>query len=122
VKIMLRPGQSANETFSAHVGRVEGHSRDGSVPRRPRFGHQNRVGRIGPRNDDSAKGSATMAQGDQVVFQRLDLAEILGIWRHARGRIVGIHQQSDHSATVDVKFEGHETLERYLADLFELVP
>ena len=63
-----------------------------------------------------------MAQGDQVVFQRIDLAEILGIWRHARGRIVGIHRQSGHSATVDVKFDGHETLERYLADLFELVP
>ena len=62
-----------------------------------------------------------MAQGDQVVFQRLDLAEILGIWRHARGRIVGIHRQHGHSATVDVKFEGHETLEHYLADLFQLV-
>lgn len=120
-KIMLVPGQSANETFSPDAGRAEGHSRDRPAPRRPRFGYPNRAGRIGPRKDGSAKGSATMAQGDQVVFQRLDLAEILGIWRHARGRIVGIHQQQGHSATVDVKFEGHETLERYLADLFQLV-
>ncbi|MBE7246770.1 MAG: hypothetical protein INR63_17650, partial [Actinomycetospora chiangmaiensis] len=29
--------------------------------------------------------ACTVAQGDTVVFARLDLAEILGIWRHARG-------------------------------------
>ncbi|MBE7244968.1 MAG: hypothetical protein INR63_08460 [Actinomycetospora chiangmaiensis] len=62
-----------------------------------------------------------MTQGDEVVFERLDLAEILGIWRHARGRVVGIHRQRDAAATVDVKFEGHDTLERYLPDLFRRV-
>lgn len=62
--------------------------------------------------------SATMMQGDEVVFARLDLAEILGIWRHARGRVVGIDRAGDAPATVDVKFQGHDTLERYLPDLF----
>ncbi len=65
--------------------------------------------------------SATMMQGDQVVFERLDLAEALGIWRHARGRIVGIHGQDRDVATVDVKFEGHETLQSYLPDLFRRI-
>lgn len=35
-----------------------------------------------------------MMQGDEVVFARIDLAEILGIWRHARGRVVGIHPRA----------------------------
>lgn len=65
--------------------------------------------------------SASMTQGDQVVFERLDLAEALGIWRHARGRIVGIHGQGRGVATIDVKFEGHETLQSYLPDLFRRV-
>ncbi|MEE7448702.1 hypothetical protein MRF4_13290 [Methylobacterium radiotolerans] len=66
-------------------------------------------------------GSATMMQGDAVVFARPDLAEILGIWRHARGRVVGVHRAGDAPATVDVKFQGHDTLERYLPDLFRPV-
>ncbi|MCJ2103768.1 MULTISPECIES: hypothetical protein [Methylobacterium] len=61
-----------------------------------------------------------MRQGDEVVFARLDLAEILGIWRHARGRVVGVHRQAG-GATVDVQFQGHDTLERYLPDLFRRV-
>ena len=65
--------------------------------------------------------SATMRAGDQVVFERLDLAEVLGIWRHARGRVVGIHRQGGPAATIDVKFEGHETLHGYLPDLFRRV-
>ncbi len=65
--------------------------------------------------------SATIGRGDHVVFERLDLAEALGIWRHARGRIVGIHGQDGRSRTVDVQFEGHEVLERYLPDLFRRV-
>ncbi|MBE7245303.1 MAG: hypothetical protein INR63_10135 [Actinomycetospora chiangmaiensis] len=69
-----------------------------------------------------------MRQGDEVVFERLDLAEILGIWRHARGRVVGVHRQEggqedsqEGGATVDVQFQGHDTLERYLPDLFRRV-
>ena len=64
---------------------------------------------------------ATIHPGDQVVFQRLDVAEVLGIWRHAKGRIVGIHGQGSRAQTVDVKFEGHETLQRYLPDLFRRI-
>jgi hypothetical protein len=66
--------------------------------------------------------SATMMQGDAVVFARPDLAEILGIWRHARGRVVGIHRAGDAPVTVDVKFPGYGILERYLPDLFRPVP
>lgn len=62
-----------------------------------------------------------MMQGDEVVFARIDLAEILGIWRHARGRVVGIHPPGNAPATVDVKFQGHDTLKRYLPDLFRPV-
>lgn len=65
--------------------------------------------------------SATMLPGDQVVFDRLDLAEALGIWRHARGRVIGIHGQAGR-ATIDVQFDGHETLQSYLPDLFRRVP
>jgi hypothetical protein len=65
--------------------------------------------------------AAAIRRGDEVVFERLDLAEALGIWRHARGRIVGIHGQGGRPATVDVAFEGHEVLERYLPDLFRRV-
>lgn len=57
--------------------------------------------------------------GDRVVFSRPDLAEVLGIWRHATGRVVERHDRPGDIATVDVKFEGHETLEGYLATLFE---
>ncbi|GJD64468.1 hypothetical protein [Methylobacterium frigidaeris] len=65
--------------------------------------------------------SATMTRGDEVVFDRLDLADALGIWRNAKGRIVGIHGQGSRTPTVDVKFDGHETLQRYLPDLFRRV-
>jgi hypothetical protein len=60
-------------------------------------------------------------RGDQVVFERLDVAEVLGIWRHARGRVVSTHGQGGRAQTIDVKFEGHETLKRYLPDLFRRV-
>lgn len=66
-----------------------------------------------------------MVAGDQVVFARLDVAEALGIWRHARGHVVGIHPEAlrgraiGERVTLDVKFEGHDTLERYLPELFE---
>ena len=65
--------------------------------------------------------SATMTRGDEVMFERLDLAEVLGIWRHAKGRIVGIHGQDGRAPTIDVKFDGHEILQRYLPDLFRRV-
>lgn len=64
-----------------------------------------------------------IAEGDQVVFARLDVAEALGIWRHARGRVVETHAEAqaalEGTITIDVKFDGHETLHRYLPDLFE---
>ncbi len=60
-----------------------------------------------------------MAPGDQVVFARLDVAEALGIWRHATGRVVGTHDRPGGGRTVDVKFEGHEMLQSYLPALFE---
>ncbi|MBD8907398.1 hypothetical protein [Methylorubrum zatmanii] len=65
--------------------------------------------------------SVTMLPGDQVVFDRLDLAEALGIWRNARGRVVGIHRQGNRVPTIDVKFDGHDTLESYLPDLFRRI-
>lgn len=69
---------------------------------------------------------AAMVPGDRVVFARLDVAEALGIWRHATGRVVDTHEESPSEAngqlTVDVQFEGHETLQRYLPDLFEKRP
>jgi len=65
--------------------------------------------------------SATMTSGDEVVFERLDLADALGIWRNAKGRVVGIHGQGSRTPTIDVKFDGHETLQRYLPDLFRRV-
>ncbi|GJE75428.1 MULTISPECIES: hypothetical protein [Methylorubrum] len=66
-----------------------------------------------------------MRPGDAVMFARLDLAETLGIWRNATGRVVGTHAAdgvSDGAAdTVDVKFEGHETLQAYLPAMFRRV-
>ncbi len=65
--------------------------------------------------------SATMTRGDEVVLDRLDLADALGIWRNAKGRVVGIHGQDDRTPTIDVAFDGHEILQRYLPDLFRRV-
>ena len=104
---MLFREPSANETFSATLDAGEEPPREEAAPYRP-------APAIGP--------ALAVAQGDEVVFERLDLAEILGIWRHARGRVVGLHRQGGDAATVDVTFEGHETLKRYLPDLFRRVP
>ncbi|MCE4223133.1 hypothetical protein HCU64_05175 [Methylobacterium sp. C25] len=64
-----------------------------------------------------------MQPGDEVVFARLDVAEALGIWRHATGRVIDTHEEGrpapEGTVTVDVQFEGHDTLHRYLPDLFE---
>lgn len=65
--------------------------------------------------------SIAITPGAQVVFERLDLAEALGIWRNARGRVVGIHGHGGRGTTIDVVFEGHETLRRYLPGLFRPV-
>jgi len=108
VKIMLFREHSANETFSSSLEIGEELPRDDRAPARPT-------------RDAWERPALGVVQGDEVMFERLDLAEILGIWRHARGRVVGIHRQGGDAATVDVKFEGHETLERYLPDLFRRV-
>ena len=103
---MLFREPSANETFSSTLDAGDEPSREEAAPRRPA---------------PAIRLALAVAQGDEVVFERLDLAEILGIWRHARGRVVGIHSQGSGEATVDVQFDGHETLKRYLPDLFRRV-
>lgn len=55
------------------------------------------------------------------MFARLDVAEALGIWRHATGRVVGIHPVPGGPLSVDVAFDGHGILVSYIADLFRLV-
>lgn len=105
---MLFREHAANETFSATLEPGEEHPRDDRVLPRPA-------------REAWDRPALGVAQGDEVVFERLDLAEILGIWRHARGRVMGIHREGGDAATVDVKFAGHETLERYLPDLFRRV-
>lgn len=56
-------------------------------------------------------------QGHEVVFARLDLADIRGIWRHAGGRVVGLRRQGCAAASVDVKFAGYDILECGRRDL-----
>jgi hypothetical protein len=62
-----------------------------------------------------------MALGDQVVFARLDVAEALGIWRHATGRVVEIGPALDGGQAVNVQFDGHGLLVGYIATLFQRV-
>lgn len=62
-----------------------------------------------------------MAPGDQVMFARLDVADALGIWRHATGRVVEIHPSIDGPLSVDVAFDGYGVLVSYVADLFRRV-
>lgn len=113
---MLSSGHVANETFPSLAEPVEGLSRAGGTPRFHGVASWNQN-----RTEDSAMASAMIRSGDEVVFERLDVAEALGIWRHARGRIVGVHGQGGRAATVDVLFDGHDLLERYLPDLFRWV-
>lgn len=113
---MLLFGQGANETFSSDHEEAEGHFP--SQPIGPLTG--NRAG-LSRRAEEDAMAALPIRRGDEVVFERLDLAEALGIWRHARGRIVGIHGRGGRPATVDVAFEGHAVLERYLLDLFRRI-
>jgi hypothetical protein len=112
VKIMLFREAAANEFVSASPEPEEEVFLAAPAPRRAAVAAPDRRG---------PAVACPVAQGDTVVFARLDLAEILGIWRHARGRVVGIHDPGSAAATVDVTFEGHETLERYLPDLFRRV-
>ncbi len=118
---MLSSGHAANETFSPSPGAVEGLSRKDASPRFPGPTAEIRGIVAGLHREDDALASAAIRSGDQVVFERLDVAEALGIWRHARGRVVGVHGRDGHGETVDVLFDGHEILERYLPDLFRWV-
>lgn len=106
---MLSFGQAATEMFSTDPEEAEALSQawHWAVAARP----------AGP----DVPGPSGMRHGDEVVFDRLDLAEALGIWRNARGRVVGIHGRDGRSDTIDVQFEGHAVLERYLPDLFRRV-
>ncbi len=47
-----------------------------------------------------------MVLGDQVVFARLDVAEALGIWRHATGRVVDVAPATDGSQVVTCSSTG----------------
>ena len=69
---------------------------------------------------------AAVVRGDDLdvldlLDLRLDLAETLGIWRNATGRVVGIHPSEGEADTVDVEFEGHEILQAYLPAMFRRV-
>ncbi len=94
---MLFREHSANETFSDGRDPGDEPSRIGEIPRGPV---------PAARSGMADPADPAVAPGDEVVFDRLDLAEILGIWRHARGRVVGLHRPWGAAATVDVKFEG----------------
>lgn len=87
-----------------------------------RFSEGASAGRRGAESDGPVGG---MSPGDAVRFARLDLAETLGIWRNATGRVVGTHPSNgaaDGAAdTVDVEFEGHEILQAYLPTMFRRV-
>lgn len=55
------------------------------------------------------------------MFARLDVAEALGIWRHATGEVIGIHEAADGLLALDVQFDGHELLRGYVSALFQRV-
>jgi hypothetical protein len=127
-KNMLPSAPFATEIFFAAPGQSEDHFRTRSRDHRqdhhqdhPQPHNRKQADLSGRLREFDAMAVATVTPGDQVVFERLDLAEALGIWRHARGRVVGIHGQGRGLATIDVKFDGHETLQRYLPDLFRRV-
>ena len=80
---MLFREHSANETFSDGRDPGDEPSRIGEIPRGPV---------PAARSGMADPADPAVAPGDEVVFDRLDLAEILGIWRHARGRVVGLHR------------------------------
>ena len=119
---MLLDRVSATQSFSHLDGSEESYS--------PALSGTDRHERPAPdsrrRTATSGAGHGAIAAGDQVVFARLDVAEALGIWRHATGRVIETHGEAKGAAearlTVDVQFDGHETLERYLPDLFEKRP
>jgi hypothetical protein len=115
---MLLDRVSATQSFSDLDASEESFSpvASGTDRHRPRAVDSRRVVASDARND-------FMVPGDRVVFARLDVAEALGIWRHATGRVVETHDETpaapDGRVTVDVQFEGHEILQHYLPDLFE---
>ncbi len=118
---MLYFGQVANEIVSAEPEDAEGLSSGGTPLPPAKAEARNHDRAPGPGSKEDRMPAAAIRRGDQVVFERLDLAEALGIWRHARGRIVRIHGRDGRSGTVDVAFDGHAVLERYLPDLFRRV-
>ncbi|GJD45492.1 hypothetical protein AFCDBAGC_3366 [Methylobacterium cerastii] len=106
---MLLDRASATQSFSDFDATEDMDSPAPSVADRPRRPAANRTAR-----------ADSIVEGDQVIFARLDVAEALGIWRHALGRVVETHAEAPAaSLTLDVKFDGHETLHRYLPDLFK---
>lgn len=116
---MLLDRVSATQSFSHSDGSEESYSPAiSSADRRERSTAESHRQATRP-----GVGTGAMAPGDEVVFARLDVAEALGIWRHATGRVVETHGEakgaSEGRVTVDVQFDGHETLQRYLPDLFE---
>jgi hypothetical protein len=118
---MLSFGHVANEIVSSEGEEAEGLSW-GAMPFRPAgIETRNQARSPEPGNEENRMPADAIRRGDQVVFERLDLAEALGIWRNARGRIVRIHGRNGRPGTVDVAFEGHAVLERYLPDLFRRV-
>jgi hypothetical protein len=118
---LLSTAPFAAEIFSRGRGHPESSSGPSGCGTPPNPHAHDSADRLGPFPKDDAMASATMTRGDQVVFERLDVAEVLGIWRHARGRVVSIHGQGGRPETVDVKFDGHETLRHYLPNLFRRV-
>lgn len=107
---MLLREPSTNETVSDAQERGEEFPRDTATPPRP------------TRPPVRPAPTAMLSQGDAVVFARIDLAEILGIWRHARGRVVAVNRWGGETPTVDVAFDGYATLGDYLPELFRRVP
>ncbi len=65
--------------------------------------------------------SATMPRGDDVMVHRVDLAEVSGFCCRVKEQFVGVRRQDRRTPTFDVEFVGHETLQRYLPDLFRRV-
>ena len=118
---MLYFGQVANEIVSAEGEEAESLSREATPFRPAGIETRNQARAPEPGSEEDRMPADAIRRGDQVVFDRLDLAEALGIWRNARGRIVRIHGRNGRPGTVDVAFDGHAVLERYLPDLFRRV-
>lgn len=118
---MLSFEQVANEIVSSGVVETESLSWEAAPLRPAGIEPRNQARASEPGSAEVRMPAEAIRRGDRVVFDRLDLAEALGIWRNARGHIVRIHGRDGRPGTVDVAFEGHAVLERYLPDLFRRV-